>query len=178
MIGQKILIVWRLRNVQTQGRNCKRGSNCFCWKAPTFFFLSFGLYFFLSFFLLCLYIVWATLALLLLPVPGSRLNLFCSLVLWFCWRDNIGNNKDIAFLLVWDEDSYTERFLALLPCTCVLQSTGSSLSDLFATSSSPSHSGLCQFVITLFAPLPWAHQPHSGFKFPSLSVFFPCVFSP
>jgi hypothetical protein len=24
-------------------------------------------------------------------------------------------------LLVWDKDSYTERFLALLPCTCVLQ---------------------------------------------------------
>jgi hypothetical protein len=24
-------------------------------------------------------------------------------------------------LLAWDVDSYTERFLALLPCTCVLQ---------------------------------------------------------
>jgi hypothetical protein len=24
-------------------------------------------------------------------------------------------------LLVWDKDSYTERFLALLPCTSVLQ---------------------------------------------------------
>jgi hypothetical protein len=33
------------------------------------------------------------------------------------------NKKDIAFLLVWDRDSYTERFLALLPCTCVLQPT-------------------------------------------------------
>jgi hypothetical protein len=40
------------------------------------------------------------------------------------WRENIGNNKkDIAFLLVWDKDSYTERFLVLLPCTCVLQPT-------------------------------------------------------
>jgi hypothetical protein len=28
-----------------------------------------------------------------------------------------------VFLLVWDKDSYTERFLALLPCTCVLQPT-------------------------------------------------------
>jgi hypothetical protein len=27
------------------------------------------------------------------------------------------------FLLVWDKDSCTERFLALLPCTCVLQPT-------------------------------------------------------
>jgi hypothetical protein len=24
-------------------------------------------------------------------------------------------------LLVWDKDSYIERFLALLPCTCALQ---------------------------------------------------------
>jgi hypothetical protein len=24
-------------------------------------------------------------------------------------------------LLVWNKDSYTEKFLALLPCTCVLQ---------------------------------------------------------
>jgi hypothetical protein len=33
------------------------------------------------------------------------------------------NKKHITFLLVWDKDSYTERFLALLPCTCVLQPT-------------------------------------------------------
>jgi hypothetical protein len=57
-----------------------------------------------------------------LPHPlASRQNLFCPL-LQFCWRENIRvNKKDIAFLLVWDKDSYTERFLALLPCTCVLQ---------------------------------------------------------
>jgi hypothetical protein len=29
------------------------------------------------------------------------------------------HKKDIAFLLVWDKDSYTERFLELLPCTCL-----------------------------------------------------------
>jgi hypothetical protein len=28
-----------------------------------------------------------------------------------------------VFLLVWGKDSYIERFLVLLPCTCVLQST-------------------------------------------------------
>jgi hypothetical protein len=28
-----------------------------------------------------------------------------------------------VFLLVWGKDSCTERFLALLPCTCVLQFT-------------------------------------------------------
>jgi hypothetical protein len=27
------------------------------------------------------------------------------------------------FLLFWDKDSYIERFLALLPCTCILQPT-------------------------------------------------------
>jgi hypothetical protein len=44
------------------------------------------------------------------------------LVLRFCWRENIRDNKkDIVFLLVWVKDSYTERFLVLLPCTCVLQ---------------------------------------------------------
>jgi hypothetical protein len=27
------------------------------------------------------------------------------------------------FMIVWDKDSYTERFLALFPCTCILQPT-------------------------------------------------------
>jgi hypothetical protein len=47
------------------------------------------------------------------PNPlASRQNLFC-LLLQFCWRENIRDNKkDIAFLLAWDKDSYTERFLA------------------------------------------------------------------
>jgi hypothetical protein len=70
----------------------------------------------------------------LLPLPAltSRQNLFCSL-LQFCWREDISNNKkDIASLLVWDKDSYTERFLALLPCTCELQPK---LARLYQTSS-------------------------------------------
>jgi hypothetical protein len=55
-------------------------------------------------------------------LPPFRQNLFSPPLLQFCWRENIRDNKkDIAFLLVWDKDSYTERFLALLPCTCVLQ---------------------------------------------------------
>jgi hypothetical protein len=50
-----------------------------------------------------------------------------------CWRENIRDNKkDISFLLVWDKDSSTERFLALLPCTCELQPT---LIHFFPTSS-------------------------------------------
>jgi hypothetical protein len=63
----------------------------------------------------------------LLPTPSpptpfaSRQNMFCPL-LQFCWWEDISTNKkDVIFLLVWGKDSYTERFLALLPCTCVLQ---------------------------------------------------------
>jgi hypothetical protein len=59
------------------------------------------------------------------PYPRtSGQNSSCPLVLQFCWRQNVGaNKKDIGFLLLWGKDSYTERFLALLPCTCVLQPT-------------------------------------------------------
>jgi hypothetical protein len=81
------------------------------------------------------YIVWAISP---PPIPlASRQNLFCPL-LKFCWKKNIRDNKkDIAFLLAWDKDSYTERFLALLPCTCVLQPA---LVQLYQTSSPlPSH---------------------------------------
>jgi hypothetical protein len=81
-------------------------------KWPFFFFILSFLHLFI-----CVYIAWAT---SLLPF-------------WFCWRQNIRDNKkDIAFLLVWDKDTYTERFLALLPCTCVLQPT---LVHLYQTSS-------------------------------------------
>jgi hypothetical protein len=38
----------------------------------------------------------------------------------------------VAFLLVWDKDSYAEKFLALLPCTFVLQPK---LVHLYQTSS-------------------------------------------
>jgi hypothetical protein len=56
-----------------------------------------------------------------------------SLILQFCWRESIGDNrKDIALLLVWDNDNYTEWFLALLPCTCALLPT---LVCLYQTSS-------------------------------------------
>jgi hypothetical protein len=77
----------------------------------------------------------------LLPLPYTpltcRQNLFCPL-LQFCWRKDIRNNKkDTAFLLAWDKDRYTRRFLALLPCTCVLQPK---MVHLYQTSSLlPSH---------------------------------------
>jgi hypothetical protein len=53
------------------------------------------------------------------PLSLSGQNLFCLLVLWFCWRENVRDNKKyISFLLLWDKDSW---FLALLLCTCELQ---------------------------------------------------------
>jgi hypothetical protein len=37
-------------------------------------------------------------------------------------KSNIRDNKnDILFLLLWDKDSCTERFLVLFPSSCVLQ---------------------------------------------------------
>jgi hypothetical protein len=80
------------------------------------------------FFFYCFYIysyVYTLFGPSLPPASGpltSRQNLFCPLVIQFCFRKNIRDNKkDIAFLLVWDKDSYTDRLLVLLPCTCVLQ---------------------------------------------------------
>jgi hypothetical protein len=80
-------------------------------------------------------------------------------------------------LLVWDKGSYTERFLALLPWTCELQSTLVHSARSLHYFLFPSHSGLCQFKITLFIPLQCIHQAHSSFRFPSLFLFIPCTFS-
>jgi hypothetical protein len=67
------------------------------------------------------------------PPPISGRNLILPLVLWFCWRKSLRDNKkDVAFFLVWDKDRNTERFLLLLQCTCVLQPT---LVHLYQTSS-------------------------------------------
>jgi hypothetical protein len=134
------------------------------------------------------YIVWA-ISLPCTPSPPSpstpftsRQNLFCPL-LQFCWKEDISNNKkDIALLLVWDKESYTERFLALVSCTSVLQPK---LIHLYHTSSplpwSPSYSDLCHFKITILAPLQWTHQTlsslgfstyaYSSFMCPPLSVW-------
>jgi hypothetical protein len=82
---------------------------------------------------------------LLIPLT-LRQSLFCPL-LQFCWRENISNRKDIAFLLDWDKESCTLRFLALLPCTCVLQHE---LVNLYETSYlHPGHLSLSQFKITI-----------------------------
>jgi hypothetical protein len=112
------------------------------------------------------------------PAAASGQSLFYPIVLWFCWRENITDNKkDIVFLLVWDKDSYTERFLALLPCTSVLQPKLVHLYQISSLLPSPLPIvALGQFKITLLALLQWAHQPHVRFRFPSLSLFLLSVF--
>jgi hypothetical protein len=55
---------------------------------------------------------------------------------------------------------------------------GSCLPDLFTTPCSSSHSGLWYFKITLFPLQHGTHQPHSSFRFPFLSLFLLCMFSP
>jgi hypothetical protein len=51
--------------------------------------------------------------------PYLQAELFLPLFLWFCWRENIRDNKkNISFLLFWCKESFTERFLVLLSCTC------------------------------------------------------------
>jgi hypothetical protein len=47
-------------------------------------------------------------------------------------KKHVRLKKKIALLLSWNKASYTERFLALLPCTCILQPT---LAHLCQTSS-------------------------------------------
>jgi hypothetical protein len=61
-------------------------------------------------------------------LPLSRQNLLFSSF----FEEKRDNKNDIAFFLVWDKESDTERFLGLLPCTCVLQPT---LVHLYLTSS-------------------------------------------
>jgi hypothetical protein len=113
------------------------------------------------------------------PIPLTSLrNLFCPF-LQFCWREDINSNKnDIAFLLVWDKDNYTEGFLALFPCTCVSQPE---LFHLYQNSSLlDSHLPIvasCQFKITILTPLQWAHQTLSSFGFPTFP-YSSCRYSP
>jgi hypothetical protein len=72
-------------------------------------FFSFFIFFYCFYIYLNVYILYV-------PPPGQ--NLLCSL-LWLCWSGNIrGNKKDIALLRLWDKYSYSEKFLALIPCTC------------------------------------------------------------
>jgi hypothetical protein len=80
-------------------------------------------------------------------------------------------------LLSLAKDRYKEQFLVLFPCTCITTRIGSSLLDLFTTSRSPTHGGLCQFKITLLAPLQRENQTLSSFRFPSLYLVLLYEFS-
>jgi hypothetical protein len=107
-------------------------------------------------------------------------NLFCHLVLQFCWRENIRyNKKDIVLLLVWDKDSYTEKSLALLSCTDVLQPT---LVHLYQTSSlllSPLPIVASASLRLLYLLLYSEHINHiQVLGFLPFSLFLPFTFSP
>jgi hypothetical protein len=66
--------------------------------------------------------------------PPSLPGRTCSILLFsnFVEEKTRDNMKGIAFLLIWDKDTYTERLSELLPCTCVLQPA---LVHLYQTSS-------------------------------------------
>jgi hypothetical protein len=99
---------------------------------------------------------------------ASRQNLFC-LLLQFCWREDMSNNKkDKTFLLVWHKDSYTERIPSIASMhMCITYRIASSLPDLFTTSWAPFHSDFCLFKVTILAPLQWTDQTLSNFGFPT-----------
>jgi hypothetical protein len=107
-----------------------------------------------------------------LPSPLTfRPNLLCSL-LQFCWREDISDNeKDKAFLLLWDKDSYAEKFLASFPCTRVLQPT---LVHLYLTSSLlPGHLPIVASVtLLLYSLLYSGHINHF-----QVSGFLPFLYS-
>jgi hypothetical protein len=107
---------------------------------------------------------------------ASRQNLFLPLILQLCGRENIRDNKKD---IVWDKDSYTERFLVLLSCICVLQPI---LVHLYQTSSllpGPLLTVASASLRLLYSLLYNEHINHIHvFKFPSLSLFLLCMFSP
>jgi hypothetical protein len=83
----------------------------------------------------------------------------------------------MVFLLVWGKDSYTERFLPLLPCACVLQPA---LVHLYQTSSLlPGHLPMKVVSDRLRLLYSFLYSEHiNHIRFPSLSLFFLCTFSP
>jgi hypothetical protein len=112
------------------------------------------------------------------PSPPFGKNLFYPLVLWFCTRENIRDNKkDRVFASLRWSEPYREIPSIASMHMCIITHIGSSQPDLFTTSWSPSHSGLCQFKTAIFSPLQWVHQVHSSSRFPSLSLSLPCMFS-
>jgi hypothetical protein len=100
------------------------------------------------------------------PAPTPSFQAEPVVVLWFCWRENIRDNKkDIAFLLASDKDSYTERFLTLLPCTCVLQPTVVHL----WTTLTVLDNYICSSTVST--------STHSRFRFPTFPYSY-CACSP
>jgi hypothetical protein len=99
--------------------------------------------------IICTIFIFLPLSLLPPPqlVPSTSLHRTCSTLLFsnFVEEKYIKDkNRNMAFLLVWDKDSYTGCFLVLFPWICVLQLQ---LVHLFQSSS------------LLPSPCPWRLQP-------------------
>jgi hypothetical protein len=103
--------------------------------------------------LTCVYIIFTTFPQsLLLPLQ----NLFHPPVLWFYRRKNIKDNEKPWHFCWFEIKIAIQGDPCVVWCIYVLQpQITSSLSVLFSTSYSPSHSGLCQFKISIFVPIQW-----------------------
>jgi hypothetical protein len=104
---------------------------CFCISRSLryiirFLFESFCFLFFIIHLFMCAYIVWVISSPWLLPPPFPsfpphfQAELVLPLSLILLKRRHKHSKKDSVFAS-WVKDSYTERFLALLPCINVLQ---------------------------------------------------------
>jgi hypothetical protein len=112
------------------------------------------------------------------PTPLLPGRTYSALFSNFVEEKTWDNKKCITFLLVWDKDSYTERFLALLPCTCVLQPE---LVHLYQTYSLlPSHlpMGTSVSLRLLYSLLYSGHVKHfQGLGFLLFPIPHVCVLS-
>jgi hypothetical protein len=84
----------------------------------------------------------------------------------------------MAFLLVWDKDSYTGRFLVLFSFIYVLQPKLVHIYQTFSLLHSPLPIMASASLRLLFIPIQCAHQPHSSFRFPSLPLSLLFMISP
>jgi hypothetical protein len=84
------------------------------WFLPSIFFFLFSFYF----------IIFTLTHMCIHCFHPQLLGRTCSALFSDFVEEKTRDNKEvILLLLVWDKDSYIEKFLTLLPCTCVLQPT-------------------------------------------------------
>jgi hypothetical protein len=90
--------------------------NYLCYLFLKFYFINFAFTFMYT---LHVYIIWSTYPLPLSCLQEEPILPCCSPIMLKKKTYRIKRKR--AFLLLWGGDSYTERFLVLFPCICVLQ---------------------------------------------------------